>query len=56
MTLVPPSLTEEFTAKEFQKACHLSPKMSSYALQVLRHINAIEQVGMKGRAYLYNRK
>jgi len=53
--LVPESLTGEFTAKEFQKACHLSPKMSSYALQVLRHVNAIEQTGMQGRAYLYKK-
>ncbi len=53
--LVPDSLTGEFTAKEFQKACHLSPKMSSYALQVLRHVNAIEQTGMQGRAYLYKK-
>lgn len=53
--LVPSTLTGSFTAKEFQKACHLSPKMSSYALQVLRHVGAIEQIGQKGKAYIYKR-
>ena len=53
--MVPPSLTEEFTAKEFQKASRLSPKKSSFALQVLRHVGAIEQSGLQGRAYVYKR-
>lgn len=53
--LVPPSLVGEFTAKDFQKSCHLSPKNSSYAIQVLRHVGAIEQVGTRGKAYVYKK-
>ena len=53
--LVPSSLTGEFTAKDFQKASHLSPKNASYALQVLRYTGAVRQTGMKGRAYVYKK-
>ena len=53
--LIPPSLTDTFTAKEFQKASRLSPKKSSLSLQVLRYIGAIEQSGMQGRAYTYKK-
>ncbi len=54
--LIPSSLTGEFTAKDFQRASHLSPKKSSLSLQVLRHVGVIEQVGMRGKAYIYKRK
>lgn len=53
--MLPASLPSEFTAKEFEKATRLSPKNASFALQVLRHVNAVTQTGKKGRAYLYQR-
>lgn len=53
--LIPASLIREFTAKDFQKASHLSPKKASFALQVLKTVGAIEQVGMQGRAYIYKK-
>lgn len=51
--IIPSSLTDEFTAKDFQKASRLSPKKASFAIQVLRHVGAIEQIGMRGRSYVY---
>ncbi|MBR1758209.1 MAG: hypothetical protein IJ744_05715 [Lachnospiraceae bacterium] len=46
---------EEFTAKEFQKANHMTQKRASYALGFLREIGVVTQVGMRGKAYVYRR-
>lgn len=52
---VPHSLPAEFTKKEWDKATKLSPKNSGLALLFLRQIGIVEQVGKRGRAYLYSR-
>lgn len=52
---VPHSLPVEFTKKEWEKETKLSPKNSGLALLFLRKIGIVEQVGKKGRAYLYQR-
>lgn len=56
MQLIPYPLPEPFTMKDFQKASHLSPKISQRALKILRELQLVEQTGMKGRAYLYKVK
>lgn len=53
--MIPSSLTGEFTVKDFHKASRLSPKKAQSAIQVLRHVGAIEQVGKQGRAYIYRK-
>lgn len=52
---VPHSLPVEFTKKEWEKETKLSPKNSGLALLFLRQIGIVEQVGKRGRAYLYAR-
>lgn len=53
--LIPPTLSETFTTKDYAKESKLSPKVTSYAINVLKYVGAIEQVGKQGRAYLYQR-
>lgn len=53
---IPHSLPVEFTKKEWEKETKLSPKNSGLSLLFLRQIGIIEQVGKRGRAYLYQRK
>lgn len=52
---VPHSLPVEFTKKEWEKETKLSPKNSGLALLFLRQIGIVEQVGKRGRAFLYAR-
>ncbi len=52
---IPHSLAVEFTKKEWEKETKLSPKNSGLALLFLRQIGVVEQVGKRGRAYLYQR-
>lgn len=54
--LVPDSLVESFTVKDYIKATGLTQKMASLALNVLMSVEAVERVGKKGRAYIYQRK
>lgn len=51
--LLPPGLGEEFTAKEFCACGRFSRMQGSLALSAARAAGAVEQVGMRGRAYLY---
>lgn len=51
--LLPPGLPEEFTAKEFRACGRFSNMQGSLALSAARELGAAEQIGMKGRAYLY---
>lgn len=51
--LLPPGLPEEFTSKEFRACGRFSNMQGSLALSAARELGAVEQVGMKGRAYLY---
>ncbi len=53
--LIPQSLPETFTVKEFAKAAGLSPKKSAVAVNVLFSVGALERVGKVKNAYLYRR-
>ena len=53
ISLLPDSLPESFTMKDFIKATRFSPRSASYALSVLREIGVARQIGQQGRSYLY---
>ena len=53
--LIPDTLSEAFTAKDFKTHTGLSLRRAQTALNVLKHIGAIEHIGNEGRAYLYKR-
>ncbi len=53
--LIPPALIRDFTAKDFSKAAKTSPAKAGLALNVLRHLGAVEAVGKSGKAILYSR-
>ncbi|MCL1790721.1 MAG: hypothetical protein FWG40_05100 [Peptococcaceae bacterium] len=50
-----PELVDEFTSKEFGRMGGLQQNLASKALKVLRDSGVIEQVGKRGRLYLYRR-
>ena len=54
--LIPESLKEEFTSKDYKKASGLSLGASNLAVHILNYVGVIERIGKKGRAYLYTRK
>lgn len=51
--LLPPGLPEEFTAKDFCRWGRFSSMAGSLALSAARELGAVEQTGVKGRAYVY---
>ena len=53
ISLLPDSLPESFTMKDFIKATRFSPRSASYALSALREIGVARQIGQQGRSYLY---
>ncbi len=53
--LIPPTLIENFTSKDFQKAAGLSQRAAVTALNILHYVGAVKRLGKKGRAYLYSR-
>jgi len=53
--LIPSSLEEEFSAKDFKKASHLLLHHAQTALNVLTFIGAVERIGKNGNAYIYKR-
>lgn len=55
LKLVPDTLPETFTVKEYGKAAKLSPKGASVGVSVLVSAGALERVGKLNRAYLYRR-
>lgn len=54
-TLIPTSLTGEFTSKDFKKASRLSMKQAQLALNVLHFVGAVDRVGKKGNSHIYIR-
>ena len=54
--LIPESLKENFTSKDYKKATGLSASASTTAVHILNYVGIIERTGKKGRAYLYSRK
>ena len=55
LQLVPKSLQEGFSAKEYAKAVKLPAKQASVAANVLSALGALERVGKEKNAYLYRR-
>lgn len=53
--LIPESLPDSFTTKDFRKSSCLSTGASQTALNILNYLGCIERVGKKGRAFLYTR-
>ncbi len=53
LKLIPDTLDEAFTAKDFKSHTALSLREAQTALNVLHHMHVIERIGKKGRAYLY---
>ncbi len=53
MQLLPADLPEEFTSGDLAKSAKLSREAATLTLALLRHVGVIEQLGKKGRAYLY---
>lgn len=54
--LIPPTLGETFTSKDFMKEAKISPKMAQCGMNVLFYVGAVERVGKKGNAYVYKRR
>ncbi len=54
--LIPETLGDSFTAKEFSKAARISEGMGTLSMNVLHFVGAAERVGKKGNAYLYRRR
>lgn len=53
--LIPPTLGETFTSKDFAKEAKVSPRVTQCGINVLHYVGAIERIGKEGRAYLYRR-
>lgn len=53
--LIPETLPEEFTVKDYAKALRFSPKRASTSVNVLFSLGVLKRVGKIGNAYLYQR-
>lgn len=53
--LIPEQLPVEFTASDFKKAAKISLSTAQTALNVLKHVGAVEHIGKSGRAFLYKK-
>lgn len=51
--LIPENMAQQFTTRDYQQASGLSLKMAQTALNVLNSVGAVQKVGKKGRALLY---
>ncbi len=54
--ILPHTLSEQFTLKDFIKECKVKRKIAPFALATLRHIGVVEKVGNIKRANLYRIK
>ena len=54
--MIPETLQEEFSVKDYAKAAKLAPRYAQNAIQVMKHIGVIEQIRTEGRAYIYKQK
>ncbi len=52
--LIPATLTDSFTSKDFKKASGLSISQSQTALNVLHYVGAVDRIGKKGNSFLYS--
>ena len=53
--LVPDTLTETFTSRDYKKETGISLSHAQTALNILTYVGATHRVGKKGNAYLYQR-
>ncbi|WP_343210297.1 hypothetical protein [Anaerolentibacter hominis] len=51
-----PELGKEFTVKDYKAAAKTTDRIAGKALHLLNYVGAVEQIGMKGRAYVYARR
>jgi hypothetical protein len=54
--LIPLSLGQDFTSKDFKKASGLTLRAAQTALNVLYYVGAVERVGKNGNTYIYSRQ
>ncbi|HKL99423.1 MAG TPA: hypothetical protein VJZ06_05905 [Mobilitalea sp.] len=53
--LIPDSLGETFSSRDYKKASGLSLSIAQTALNILYYVGCIERVGKNGNAFLYSR-
>ncbi len=53
--LIPDTLTETFTSKEYKKDSKLTISQAQTALRVLHYLGSVNRIGKQGRSYLYSR-
>lgn len=53
--LIPASLTQTFTSKDYKKETGLYKAQANIALNVLHSIGALKRIGKDGRFYIYSR-
>ena len=53
--LIPPSLGETFTTKDFAREAKISDRVTQCGVNVLHYVGAIERIGKEGRCYVYRR-
>lgn len=53
MQFVPYDLEETFTVKDFARSAHIPVPLAQTTVNILHHMEMIERVGNKGKAYLY---
>jgi len=56
LKLIPSSIPQKFTTKDFKKSSGLSIKNAQTALNILHYIGAVEQTGKDGKLYLYEKR
>ena len=52
---LPDGLPDEFTSRDYAKCAKVSLKRAQTALNVLKYVDAVEQVGRKGSTLIYNK-
>ena len=53
--LIPNTLPQTFTSKDYKKASGLQLNSAVTALNILYYVGAVKRIGKSGRAYLYSR-
>nr|WP_302599887.1 hypothetical protein [uncultured Cellulosilyticum sp.] len=55
-SLIPEGLHENFDSKDFAATAKISMRLAQISLNILLEVGAVERIGKKGRAYLYEVK
>lgn len=53
--LLPEQLPEQFSTKDYKKAAHVSQGCAWTALNILSHVNVIQQIGKRGNLMIFKR-